>query len=527
MIHISFRTDFSKLILLSFLVSAVFIPMQSLAVTPDSLKLIKADTRLYNSRMLSLISASNIDKNLNEMIRIYKKEQGGLIPSHLNLTHLKSVFSRAGIYNARTFDKLAQNLKNEFSRYYTKNSQGYLSYSERKRLGALELETAQWIMDFLIVNTTYDHDGVGQKDPEVESLYRLFLGKETSRRNQRVHVCSSISEAAVILGVGEFGMRQDSLKVHNVFEDYKGNKYPDSNGIGHVALGFEAIDKKKYMFDQSSRPMKKPHRLVGPGETLAQITQEQLARVELNRLHVRYKEISSQNIVGDAQKKVVQMEALEERAAQLLGNPALDRHDDLEKSVAGLYEVLQSSLHKNKIIHLVSSAFENINQRAEQAKSAFQRKRWRESERLYSLLVAYVKYQITLLTPVLMNVEGLRDGDGNPVNGRMIIHNFKDSIEVFQKNIKAAANNYSVEIQRKEFNEYKTYEARFNGFGKTISSLQVWDVINKLKVLKDEVRGKINSRMLQPQSRNYYIELDKAITRQIENLIKFARRVGA
>ncbi len=508
------------------IVATVFcIPIQTYAITQNSFKLIQVDTQLYNDRVLDQITKYNIDRNLDEMIQLYIDERRGLIPSHLNLMQLEAVFDRSRLGSVKRFDRIAHVLRKEFGKYYTKHRQGGLGHRAQRTLEKLEFETTQWIMDFLITNTAYDHDGVALKDLKVESLYRLFLGKQTVYSKPRMHVCSSISEAALILGVGEFGMRPDSLLVHNVFEDYKGNKYPDSNGIGHAALGFESITKKRYMFDQSSRPLKTPHRLISPGETLEQVIEEQSVRVQLNQLKALYKKITLQKNNRNAAESVQQLEDLEWRIVQILESPAINRHEDLSKNAVNFYEILNHSSQRGKIVVLVRKAFDEMNQGSQKASAAFKRKQWQEAERLYSLLAQYSTAQIELLTPELAGIEGLQDGNGNSVNGEDILDNFQQSVDVFLKNIKAAGNNYRVEIERKEFAEYKKYESRFNYFGETISSSEISAAINTLRFLKDDVIDKINSPTLQAKTRGYYRDLNSAIYKLLQRLVEFSKRI--
>ncbi|MFC1510050.1 hypothetical protein ACFL49_00100 [Candidatus Omnitrophota bacterium] len=513
------------------LAAAIFIPTLSPAVTPDSLNLIRADTQYYNQTVLSQITTRNIDHNLNQMTQQYKNEQGGFIPTHLNLGQLEEVFNRLNLNNANSFEEIAQGLRTEFSSYYKKRKAGRLTRSERGVLEDLELQTTQWIMDFLLTTTKYDHVGAQKNDDRVEALYRLFLGKKTADGDPKMHVCSSISEAAVILGVGEFGMRTDALRVHNVFEDFDGNKYPDKNGIGHVILGHLSISGQRHLFDQSNTPMVRQHKLINPGETLSQVTEEQEARAEYNNLISDYKKfIKQMNLQGDERVDTNRLAYIQKQIAPLLKNSALVRHADLRTNALNLDKVVRSSLKNGQDFQLVNDFMIDIQEEMKDARSAFDQGDWGEAERLYYLLAQKIDKQVDFLTPVLTGIKGIVDERGRPLDGRSLISNLRASAAVCIKNAEAANNNYIVKVEQKEFAEYKKYETRFNSLGQNVSSSDEEKgaaVINQLKILKDKVRAQVNNRNLQTKTRFYYEDLLTSVNTRIDNLSAFFAQADA
>lgn len=505
-----------ELITASLLAAATVFPTQSPAITQDSLALIQQDTTYYydQTKYEDNITTRSIDRNLDAMLKQYKKDQGGtLIPKHVDLPNLRDAIERLGLNNTQSFEELAGVLKKEFSKQYSQHKAGRI---KSRQLAKLELETAQWIMDFLITTTEYDYAGVKQKDKKVEALYRLFIGKEIAPVGRRVHVCTSISEAAVILLGGEFGMRQEAVKTHAVFEGYEGKKYPDKNGLGHVIVGVSTIDGKHYLFDQANRPMQRPHKVIGEGETLKQITETSQAKHEYKRILDDYNATIRRS--SEEQNTVKAVKTLHRDVSRLLRNPALSRQDDLRRAVEDMARTIKISFEERKAAQVLEIIMDNLKSMENEARKAFRKKQWREAERLFSLLMRKADEQVEFLYPVLKGVNGFRDEGGSALTAEDIVDNIKELARVAEGNAKAAGENHKAQEKRKQFKTYKKFEARYNSLvgGRIVSSGGVPALMKKMRNLESDVKAQLNNRNLFPEIQRYYKSLMSIIDETIE-----------
>jgi len=512
----------TELIVVPLLAAVATFPAEVPAIGADSLDLIKQDTKYYyGEQYLRRITERRIDHNLDAMLKEYKKNQGGdLLPSYLSLPTLRGVIKSLRLNNAQSFERLARGLKREFDRQYSQRKRRQIS---SRQVAKLELEAAKWVMDFLVATTQYDRQGVALNDEKFEALYHLFIGKKTSATVQRFHVCSSISEAAVILLVGEFGMRPEAVKVHAVFEDDQGNKYPDKNGVGHVIIKISTIDGKYYSFDQSSKPMPRPHRTLGKGETLRQITETSKIKTEYKRIFRHYNKMVDLTNQGQNTSKALKI--LHRDVLLLLRNPALIRKPRLRDAIGSIERTIKVSLEKRKVSEFFNSIMADLKSIDNQAKEAFRRKQWQEAERLFSLFMRKANEQAAFLPLVLKETDVFSDKQGFILTPEDIISNIKERARIAEKNAKIAGKNYEIQQKRKQFRTYKKFEARYNSLASVTvrSSKEISTLLKKMRRLKSEVKAQLINRNLFLEIQEYYEALMNEISEEITLKTQFQK----